>query len=235
MLLTCDSRNRYFSQDGSQLHAGKSKAPLCLMPLGGSITYGSGSSHGNGYRELLRDMLVSDGHEVQMVGSRKSGSMKNGSHEGWRGFRIDQICQKAKCSVTKSLPNLFTVNAGSNDCIQDFDLGNVGKRMGEMIEYLWKASPNSTVLLSTLLVTADTAVAPRVLHVNEQLRVLAEQSAAEGKRIVFVEMHGPDGPELGDLVDGTHPCDAGYQKMATIWHRGVQEAESKGWLSGKPL
>ena len=59
---------------------------------------------------------------------------------------------------------------------------------------------------------------------------LAYQKGLQGKRIVLVDMHGADGPDESDLVDGTHPNDLGYQKMATIWHRGVREAVSKGFL-----
>ncbi|CAK7211487.1 hypothetical protein SCUCBS95973_001132 [Sporothrix curviconia] len=43
------------------------------MPLGGSVTYGSESSDGNGYRKFLRDKLIRGGYRVEMVGSRKSG------------------------------------------------------------------------------------------------------------------------------------------------------------------
>ena len=58
---------------------------LRIMPLGGSITYGVGSSTGNGYREPLFDILVAQGYSLDLVGSRRSGSMNNNHHEGWRG------------------------------------------------------------------------------------------------------------------------------------------------------
>lgn len=200
------------------------------MPLGASITYGYLSSDGNGYRNDLREMLVGDGYTADMVGSRKAGSMKDNDNEGWPGFRIGQVEGKAKLSVPGLKPNLFTVNAGTNDCAQNFDLDHAGKRMGDMLEYLWGASPGSTVILSTLLLNLKDTTEARVLRVNQQFRDLAKQKAAEKKRIVLVEMHGPDGPQKGDMADDTHPNDAGYNKMAKIWHRGIQEAASKGFL-----
>ncbi|KAL1847231.1 hypothetical protein VTK73DRAFT_10412 [Phialemonium thermophilum] len=43
-------------------------------------------------------------------------------------------------------------------------------------------------------------------------------------------MHGPDGPQKGELVDGTHPDDAGYRKMAAIWYRALVDASAAGFL-----
>ncbi len=60
---------------------------------------------------------------------------------------------------------------------------------------------------------------------------IAHRKNLERKSIALVDMHSADGPNGSDLVDGTHPNDLGYQKMATIWHRGIREASSKGFLS----
>ncbi|KAJ5817301.1 Lipase GDSL [Penicillium robsamsonii] len=200
------------------------------MPLGGSVTYGSESTDGNGYRKILRDILLSDGHIVDMVGSRKAGSMVNNDNEGWRGFRIDQIANKAKRSVPRFLPNLFTVNAGSNDCVQDFEIETAGKRMSDLLEYLWAASSRSTVVLSTLLPNLDGNIESRVLCINKQFAELAKAKAAEGRKIIIVDMHSAHGPHISDLTDGTHPNDEGYAKMAMIWHRGIYEAIDRGFI-----
>ncbi|KAJ0136947.1 Uncharacterized protein HZ326_20065 [Fusarium oxysporum f. sp. albedinis] len=197
---------------------------LRLMPLGGSVTYGVGSSDGNGYRKFLQDMLLANGYQIRFVGSRKSGSMENNDNEGWRGCRLDQIETKARRSVATLGPDVFTINAGSNDCLQDYQLDIFGKRMGNTLEYLWQASPLSTVILSTLLINADKQVNSRVLRVNSQIRDLVESKATEQKRIVLADMNSAEGPELTDLVDGTHPNDEGYKKMADIWFSAIQQA-----------
>ena len=201
------------------------------MPLGGSITYGQCSSHGNGYRSLLHDLLIKDGYEVDIVGSRNHGSMSNNAHEGWRGFRIEQIAKKAEKSVPRYLPNLFTLNAGSNDCLQDFALDRAEERVRALLERLWDCAPGSTVLLSTLLVCASLRTEMRVLRFNENLRLLAEKLAEERRRLVLVDMHGSDGPGVADLsADGVHPNDEGYEKMAVKWFEGVREADERGLL-----
>lgn len=199
------------------------------MPLGGSITLGVGSSKQNGYREGLLDILRIHNFHVYMVGSRQTGSMDNNNHEGWRGFRIDQIARKAKTSVKELRPNIFTVNAGSNDCLQNFDLDHIDHRMDDMLEYLWSASPGSTVILSTLLVNSDAQINSRVVDVNQKLRALADSKLAQEKRIILAEMYSPEGPQICDLIDdGIHPNDTGYIKMANIWFRNIQEAAQEG-------
>lgn len=200
------------------------------MPLGGSITYGVGSSDKNGYRKFLYDMLTSDDHIVEMVGSRKSGAMFNNQNEGWRGFTIDQIDRKARISIPLLLPNLVTINAGSNDCLQDLEVGQIGDRISVLLEYIWSTSPGSTVILSTLLSNSDTLAEQRIIQANAQFQELALQKYKQYKRIVLVDMHGADGPRADELVDGTHPNDSAYRKMAVIWHKGITEAILKGFL-----
>lgn len=212
----------------------KAKPSLRIMPLGGSVTYGSESSDGNGYRGVLQQILMSDGYTVDMVGSRKSSSMESNDNEGWRGFRIEQVANKAKRSVPRLLPNLFTVNVGSNDCVQDFEIETAGRRISDMLEYLWTASSGSTVVLSTLLPNLDRKIESRILRINEEFWEIAKAKAVEGRKIIIVDMHGPDGPQIGDLADGTHPNDVGYAKMATIWRRGIYEAVYKDFIQ-EPL
>ena len=200
------------------------------MPLGGSITYGVGSSDGNGYRKLLFEALTSSGFTVTMLGSRKTGTMDSSNHEGWRGFKINEIREKGVKSAKTHLPNIFTINGGSNDCIQDFDPGNAGRRIDEMLLGLWEASPGSTIVLSTLLRNKNHKVHARVADINNQIRQLVQQREAEGKKIVLADMDTSQGPQVGDLVDGTHPNDEGYKKMADIWCDSILVAASKGLL-----
>lgn len=167
-----------------------------------------------------------------MVGSRRSGTFEHNAHEGWRGFRIDQIETKARLSVPKLRPSVFTINAGSNDCLQGHKLSEASKRLDDLLEFLWQASPGSTVVLSSLLVHRDRETELRIRAYNRQVEVMVQSKALAGEKIVFVDMHGCDGPRVDDLVeDGTHPNDAGYQKMADIWLGGILLASSRGYLT----
>ncbi|KAF5578906.1 acetylxylan esterase [Fusarium subglutinans] len=230
----CPSRHHTIIGQAPAIHnstrATSPDVTLRLMPLGGSVTYGVGSSDGNGYRKVLRDLLLANGYQVCMVGSRRAGSMHNNEHEGWRGYRLDQIESRARRSLATVNPNLFTINAGSNDCIQSHELGAFRERMDNLLEYLWKASPLSTVILSTLLLNADEQVNSRVLNINNHLRDLVMLKEAERKRIVLADMYSNKGPKLDDLMDGTHPNDDGYSKMAYVWFDAIQKTRASGFF-----
>lgn len=51
--------------------------PLRILPLGASITKGYKSKDGNGYRKWLRQQLRYAGWEVDMIGTMKSGTMRD--------------------------------------------------------------------------------------------------------------------------------------------------------------
>lgn len=204
------------------------------MPLGASITAGDFSSDSNGYRQDLRTLLTNDGYAVDMVGSRQSGNMEDNDNEGWSGLRIEQIEEKAKLSVPNLQPSIFTINAGTNDCVQNFNVDTLGSRMDELIEYLFSTASGSTIILSTLIINLNTDTEARVEQANAQITDLAAQKQADGKRIVLADMHGADGPQPEDMANDTHPNDVGYDKMAEIWHRAIADAISRDFVQ-EPL
>lgn len=53
-----------------------------ILPLGASITWGQGSTTGNGYRKVLADKIIAAGGKVNYVGSRQSGTMDDSDVEG---------------------------------------------------------------------------------------------------------------------------------------------------------
>ncbi len=205
--------------------------PLRIMPLGASITYGQGSSDGNGYRNWLRSNLTEAGNIVNMVGNQKNGNMRDNDNEGWPGYIVAGVHSRANVSVSVWKPNVVLVNAGTNDCGYNIDIPNAGNRMHAMLTDVWNASPDATVVLSTLLVNANATTQKYIENVNKQYTSLAASLRQSGQKIVLADMHGLDGPQLSDLVDGTHPNDYGYSKMASIWYQALQNAAAAGFIS----
>lgn len=65
-----------------------------ILPMGDSITFGSGGTAGlGGYRGPLYDLLVNAGHTIDYVGTSTGNSdlMVDMDHEGHGGWRIDQL------------------------------------------------------------------------------------------------------------------------------------------------
>ncbi|OGM49676.1 hypothetical protein ABOM_001781 [Aspergillus bombycis] len=216
-----DLGSRLGSRDGKPF-------PLRIMPLGASITTGLKSSDKNGYRKVLRQQLRSAGWEVNMVGSLKSGDMKDNDNEGHSGWIIDEVAQEAEKTIPKA-PNLILINAGTNDAVKPVHPESAGERMNKMLTRLYDAIPGTTIILSTLLPNKDDKAQVNVLNINEQYRNIAATRIKEGDRLVLAEMS--DGfIQVSELVDGTHPTDEGYKKMASVWWAAIQEAESRGLL-----
>ncbi|KAK3989353.1 family 3 putative carbohydrate esterase [Cladorrhinum sp. PSN332] len=204
--------------------------PLRVLPLGASITFGQGSSDANGYRAHLRNYIIAAGNLVNMVGSRNSGSMPDNEVEGWPGKRIEEVLVEAKKITPKTKPNVVLINAGTNDALQNFKVSGASQRMETLITELYKMSPKTTIVLSTLIMNRIPDVESRVLDINAQYRQLAVKLRGQGKRLVLAEMHGDAGLFWSDLVDDTHPNDVGYQKMANIWFRALVGASDQGFL-----
>lgn len=116
------------------------------------------------------------------------------------------------------------INAGTNDCIQNYNVSTAHERMRALVEKLFAEIPGTTVVLSTLLPNAVDSVDERVSGVNEKFRELVAslgsgvgsggEEGGEGKRIVLAEMN--EGYITRDELvdDGIHPNKDGYDKMA---------------------
>lgn len=137
--------------------------------------------------------------------------------DGFNGYRIDQILSQARTDVPTYRPNMIVLNAGTNDCLQTYDINNAGNRLHDLINQLFQIVPDVTIIFSTLTRNRDGPTDQRVQNVNAQYRNLASTLIGQSERIVLAELGGSDGPQVGDLADGTHPNDVGYSKMANIY------------------
>ncbi|KAI2462882.1 carbohydrate esterase family 3 protein [Annulohypoxylon bovei var. microspora] len=207
--------------------------PLRIMSLGASLVRGEFSTSDTGFRKTMRDELVGLGVPVNMVGSQRFGDMLDNDLEAYGGNRISQIHEHATHIVPQLQPNVFLIQAGTNNVLQNLDVDKAGADMESFIDYLLKTSPRSTVVFSTCLTNTVPDCEPKILDVNQQFRELIKKY--ESKPVLLAEMHPsegfPDRPQAADIgPDGTHPSDHGYDLMGYIFAKGVQEADRKGYL-----
>ncbi|KAI1214396.1 carbohydrate esterase family 3 protein [Annulohypoxylon truncatum] len=207
--------------------------PLRIMSLGASLVRGEFSTDSNGFRKTMRDQLVELGVPVNMVGSQRFGDMLDNDLEAYGGNRVSQIYEHATHIVPQLQPNLFLIQVGSNNALQDLDVNKTGADMENFIDYLLMTSPRSTVLFSTCLTNTVPNCEPKILDINQQYRELIKKY--QSKPVLLAEMHYsegfPDRPLPSDIgPDGTHPYDYGYGLMGSIFTKGIQEADRKGYL-----
>ena len=204
-----------------------STTPLRVMPLGDSITWGVGSSTGNGYRGPLWDMLAADGHPLDFVGTGRGGSMSDPDNEGHSGYKIHEIAELADAALTRYRPNVVTLMAGTNDLNQSYQVSTATARLKSLVNQITADVPDATVLVASLVVSTSGSEEQYRAAYNQAIPQIVSEAQSAGKRVAYVDMSALT---TADLADALHPNDSGYEKMADAFHRGIQSADSAGWL-----
>ncbi|KAJ7046221.1 lipolytic enzyme [Mycena alexandri] len=209
-------------------YAGFSGKTTRIMPLGASITFGIGSTDGNGYRADLYNLLAADGNTVNMVGSQKNGNFLDPDNEGYPGFIISQVDAKGIAAMAVQRPNIVTLLVGTNDMIDNVDPAGAPARLTQTIQDVLDAPPLTLVVVSTLPPNADGPSNGRITTYNAALPAVVKSFTDAGRSVILVDSHSV--VAVGDLVDGTHPNDAAYARMAKLFYNGIQQAFANGWI-----
>jgi lysophospholipase L1-like esterase len=201
---------------------------LRIMPIGDSVTWGVGSSSTSSYRADLWNRITGAGYSLDFVGGARSGALPDPDNEGHSGWRIDQVADLVPCGVAGSRPNMVTLHLGTNDMGQDYQVGQAPQRLGALIDRIVAADPGVTVLVASLVPSADPAVESRIAAFNQQIPGLVAQRQNAGAHIRYVDMSAVT---TANLSDPLHPNDEGYQKMSAAFFAGVQQSLDAGWVT----
>lgn len=148
-----------------------------------------------------------------MIGSVHTGTMLDNDCECYGGNTIDQMSVHADYSIPFQ-PNLIVMHVGSNDMPGDY-MG-ASARYGNLIDKFFASIPNVTIIASTLLPLK--AHQTEANYFNAQLPDVIKARQAIGKKIVLADMSSSFF-SYADQVDGQHPNDFGYKKMAAVFYR----------------
>ncbi|GII87803.1 hypothetical protein Ssi03_57930 [Sphaerisporangium siamense] len=172
-----------------------------------------------------------DTPRVDWVGSVRVGTMDDRDIEGWRGFTISQIADKAGCAVPTYRPNLITLIAGGNDVVFNVQMDTAIGRLEALIDQVSKDSPGVTVLVSGIqpLKPKDNPNAnARGEAFTAQIPGMVDRLVARGLRVVYTDISALKLSEMRS--DGVHPTDAGYDKIAEAFGKAAEEANDHGWI-----
>lgn len=200
---------------------------LRIQPLGDSITKGSLSSDGNGYRSGLRQQLEFV-TKVDMIGSLADGTMADNSHEGHSGEFLATIKEFALDS-TAARPNLVLLHAGTNNMDLEIDLASSPKLLREIIIELGEEVPDATIIVAKIILANDARMQQNTDSYNAEIENLVKKLQDDGKHVLIADMS--KALTVSDLADKKHPNNGGYQKMAQVWYDAIIKASEKGWLS----
>jgi hypothetical protein len=108
------------------------------------------------------------------------------SVEAVPGYTVDQIHEISHLS-TPYKPNIVLINAGVNDCENGIDIPSIGSRLGSLLDDLFKESPGTTIIVSTLIPGTDPDVERYRTETNRQYRLLVGDRRARGQKVVLAE------------------------------------------------
>ncbi len=225
-----------------------------ILALGDSITRGSGDGFGN-YRRPLQALLAQGGYQFEFVGSNTEQSDNyHGSdpeqtftpyqrgHEGYGGFRIEQIGSENKdkddggvaypglsAALEGAKPDVVLMMLGTNDVNQGFDTagatgynGQIGfaadaaARMDALVTRIHELKPDAALVLATITPLRDAGKQAKGKDYNALIQQVVAAHQKSGENIVFADMG--TALQTNDLAgDGVHPTTRGYDKMARVW------------------
>lgn len=167
---------------------------------------------------------------VNMVGNNPAiGSTFNDKDtERWPGFIIDAVAEKMRISMPTNRPNIVTLLVGTNDMTQGVDPAGAPARLGKVIDGILAFPPLTLVVVSSLPANADPMADGRINAFNAAIPGVVQQRVSSGRSVIFADCGRTVG--VAELVDGTHPNDAGYKRIGRCFYDAIVESEKKGWL-----
>ncbi|HEY3323481.1 MAG TPA: autotransporter-associated beta strand repeat-containing protein, partial [Planctomycetota bacterium] len=205
-----------------------------VMPLGDSITYGSGGTNA-GYRYALYSLLSGGGANFQFVGSynQNPGSLPTAPidetyHEGHGGWVTGDvgtgILHGVKTAASGGLgwlavnPDLIllhigTNNTGGSEPQSILDVGNI-------LDEIKNQRPTATTYVCQII--PKNGATAWVTQYNLDLVNLIATKRAAGYNVGLVDMNTTYPlPLATTLPDGVHPNDTGYTYMAQQYYNAI--------------
>ena len=187
-----------------------------VMPLGDSITRGTGSPTRSSYRMDLAERLLHGGMEINFVGSQSNGVGSDISHEGHGGWTIDELSEQLDGWLATYRPDVVLLHAGTNNITQGDSAGTTARKLSAMIDQIRTARPEAYIFVAQITHSR----VPREAAVDRAYNRLIPGLVAQKQddRITVVDQSSVTGIDLHDL---RHPNDFGYSKMAWNWYQGM--------------
>ena len=198
--------------------------PIRIMPLGDSITFGSGGTANlGGYRNKLYSTLTTAGYSVDYVGTQtgNSSALPDQDHQGIGGWRIDQLDTNMVAWLGSIAdPDVVLMHIGTNDFGQNVDTVNAINRIDALILKIATLRPYAHIVVTNLMERGEPQNANIQAQFNPFIQARVTDHATAGRRVYFLDMRAAC--PITDMPDNLHPNQTGYDKMADAWLPAIQ-------------
>ena len=198
--------------------------PIRIMPLGDSITLGTGTPAG--YRYPLYVALTNAGYNVDYVGTQTGNAtnlLPKVNHQGMSGWRIS-----GQNGLTEFVPDwlnaiadpdVVLLHIGTNDFGTTNSYATAIDRLDALITQIATNRPRAHIIVTSLLPRGEpyNTWITNTFNPYVPVKVAAQQSL--GRKVHFLDMHSY--LTTSDLFDNLHPNAGGYAKMAAAWFPAI--------------
>ncbi|EAQ84781.1 hypothetical protein CHGG_08795 [Chaetomium globosum CBS 148.51] len=207
-------------------------APLRILPLGDSITFGYNEPSGNSYRRDLQCLLSTHGNPVSLIGSVRNGDWDNNESDAFNLHTLDEILTAGHPELTlpaPSQPNIILLHAGTVNLVLGVNVTSAPGRLAHLIDFATAHNPHALLVVAQVIPNANATVNALIEEYNARIPgvVAAANRRRQGKNknkvVLAPRMRGVT---LARLPDGTHPDEEGYRIMAEHWYEAIVKA---GW------
>lgn len=217
-------------------------APLRILPLGDSITYGYNDPTGNSYRRQLQCLLYTGGNPVAMIGSVRHGDWDNSEASAFIYHTLDQILEASLSELTLAEsfqqdssssssatppppPNVILLHGGTVNFVLGKNVTEAPARLGHLVDAITERNPDALLVVARLIPYGNATVDAQVQRYNAAVPGLVAARAREGRRVVLTSMRGVTADHVPDHA---HPDVFASGVMALRFYQALVEADRRG-------
>jgi lysophospholipase L1-like esterase len=220
--------------------------PIRILCLGDSITQ-SGGEH-CGYRYSLWKKMIDHQMEFDFIGSMDKrfreqseldcpaymGKVFDPDHEGHWAWRADEILgrphdlppESGKGHLSEWLkgytPDIVLLHLGHNDAGHSEPPEQTAGELKQIIRLLQADNPDVSILLAKVIPSANPEWNARIRLLNAEIEGIAADTRTVSSAVMVIDFSTGFDP-FTDTLDGTHPNEAGSEKMAAKWFDGIRK------------
>lgn len=212
-----------------------------IMPLGDSITEGTGTPQVGGYRGPLYDALRADSFTFTPVGPRTQGATALAAadrpHAGQPSWNVASLTfgqaalpdrGNVTAWMTAYAPDVVLLMAGTNDSAEyKNNPAGMRSRYNELLDAIFAVDPTVQVHMASIP-KANSSFGANYLHhlahatnVSVMVPEIVAERQLAGRSIFYVDMFTALDPAT-DVADFVHPNAQGYGKIAARWEQSLQ-------------